>query len=204
MSLVKEENDLADPEVAVSATLASPPLKRDKRPWTAEEDEALMLAVLDIKQRKGFDENEEDDEDWEEIAESVPDRSAFQCYQRYVRCLHKPTSSSSQSENLTAEMNHAAKKEEKIIPKIGSTRSKSGSLKDDDEEYEDLPDPGKRKRGSSEGKKSSPKDASSSKKKAVPPADAASKDASPSKWTAEETQLLKKLVEQYQDSKWIS
>ena len=203
MPLDKETNGSGEPDVTVDASLASPPLKRDKRPWTPEEDEALMLAVLDIKQKRGFDENEEDDEDWDEIAESVPERTAFQCYQRYIRYLHKP-SSSSRTDDLSLELNHTttAKKEDKGTKSV-STRSKIGSLKDD-EDYEDQPDPGKRKRGAGESssKKTSPKESSGSKKKSAQ-VDASTRDASPSKWTPEETQLLRKLVEQYQDSKLI-
>jgi hypothetical protein len=201
MSLKKDRNGSSEPDFSVCDTQATPPTKKDKRQWTAEEDEALMLAVLDIKQKKGFDENEEDDQDWEEIAESVPDRTAFQCYQRYVRFLHKPTSSVTEDATGTEE-NHITDKKEDKMTRIGkmSMRGKAGNVKDD-EDYEDHPDPGKRKRGGSDSsstKKSSPKESISSKKKAVQ-FDPSSRDASPSKWSAEETQMLKKLVEQYQD-----
>jgi hypothetical protein len=205
MSLEKDMNGSSDPELTVTATLASPPLKRDKRQWTAEEDEALMLAVLDIKQRKGADENEDDDEDWDEIAESVPDRTAFQCYQRYIRYLNKP--SSSRMEDLELEANYASvqtgDKNTQNSKKI-STRSRSENLKDDDDDYDEQLDVGKRKRGTNDSasKRSSPKESSSSKKKAAS-LDSSSRDASPSKWTGEETQLLKKLVEQYQDGKLL-
>jgi hypothetical protein len=153
-------------------------LKRDKRQWTAEEDEALMLAVLDIKQKKGTDENEDDDEDWDEIAESVPDRTAFQCYQRYIRYLNKP--SSSRMEDLELEANHTSVQREEQNSKIISTRSRSGDLKDD-AEYEEQLDVGKRKRGTNDSasKRSSPKESSSSKKKAAS-LDSSSKDSSKS------------------------
>jgi len=208
MSSEKGMNGSSDPDITVTATLASPPIKRDKRAWTAEEDEALMLAVLDIKQKKGSDENEEDDDDWEEIAESVPDRTAFQCYQRYIRYLHKP--SASRMEDLELEANHTNVKKEDTKDKGNqgskkmATRSKAGNLKDE-ADYDEQADVGKRKRGNSSdvaSRRTSPKESASSKKKSTQ-LDTSStlRETSPSKWTTEETQLLKKLIEQYQDGK---
>ncbi len=207
MSLKEGMNGSTDPEIIATATLGSSPVKRDKRAWTAEEDEALMLAVLDIKQKKGTDENEDDDEDWDEIAESVPDRTAFQCYQRYIRYLHKPSASRMEDLEMEATTKRDNSKDKGTQnSKKMSTRAKAGNLKDDTD-YDDQADVGKRKRGTSSetvSKKSSPKEPSSSKKKAAQPeTSSSSRDASPSKWTTEETQLLKKLVEQYQDGKFF-
>lgn len=74
--------------------------RREKQTWTAKEDEALMIAVLEERkaraereaERNGNDEGNEEDWDaieWDVIAESVPDRSEVECLKRYLR--HKKT-----------------------------------------------------------------------------------------------------------------
>eukprot|EP00592_Proboscia_alata_P001245 CAMPEP_0194372370 /NCGR_PEP_ID=MMETSP0174-20130528/20715_1 /TAXON_ID=216777 /ORGANISM="Proboscia alata, Strain PI-D3" /LENGTH=650 /DNA_ID=CAMNT_0039150855 /DNA_START=255 /DNA_END=2207 /DNA_ORIENTATION=- len=74
--------------------------KSDKVQWSAEEDEALLMAVYADRKGRGKcglveededndDEDDEDDdeEDWDEISKSVPNRSAVQCLQRFLKVL---------------------------------------------------------------------------------------------------------------------
>mmetsp|Transcript_46700 Transcript_46700/g.56537 ORF Transcript_46700/g.56537 Transcript_46700/m.56537 type:complete len:206 (-) Transcript_46700:732-1349(-) len=66
--------------------------RKKKGEWSAQEDEALMLAVLNVRKKKGKDGgdiDDEDDDDWDEIAGAVAGRSAVQCLQRYMRHLSK-------------------------------------------------------------------------------------------------------------------
>ena len=71
---------------------------KKKLEWTAQEDEALMLAVLQIRNQNrsvieqqyhpiNSEEEEFDDDAWEAIAKHVNGRSAVQCLQRYMRHL---------------------------------------------------------------------------------------------------------------------
>ena len=73
------------PKIAKKAPGSS---KRKKTDWTATEDEALIIAVLEAKKKKN-DEESSDDEDWDDIAEAVPNKTAVQCLQRYMRHLNK-------------------------------------------------------------------------------------------------------------------
>lgn len=54
--------------------------KRPKPGWTTEEDEALLKAVEQERLEQGHD---EDDFDWDAIAECFPGKSAVQCFKRY-------------------------------------------------------------------------------------------------------------------------
>ena len=69
--------------------------KRPKQQWSAQEDEALMLAVLADKGKREEDRSEsdeseeEEEEDWDDIAGSVPGKTPVQCLRRYMRYLNK-------------------------------------------------------------------------------------------------------------------
>lgn len=73
-------------------------MQKKKQEWTAQEDEALMLAVLQVRNQDrsvieqqyhpvNSEEEEFDDDAWETIAKHVHGRSAVQCLQRYMRHL---------------------------------------------------------------------------------------------------------------------
>lgn len=83
---------------AAEASTSSTSRKRSKkRPWTAEEDANLVEAVLAARSEQEESSggsnpevtDEEDDDDWDEIAQSVPDRTAVQCLQRYLHLEKK-------------------------------------------------------------------------------------------------------------------
>ena len=93
-----------DTAITTAAQASTSPTSRKrskKRPWTAEEDASLLEAVLAARSEQeesgggGNPEvtDEEDDDDWDEIAQSVPDRTAVQCLQRYLHLEKKRTGS---------------------------------------------------------------------------------------------------------------
>jgi hypothetical protein len=120
--------------------------KKSKSAWSAAEDDALLKAVVEDQQDREAEGNGDDDEDWDEIAESVPNKTPVQCLKRYMS-LNK-----------------------KLESKGQDSAGSSG------EEQPESPD-----------------------KK--PQAKKQKRDTDSSKWTTEEVELLKKLVEQYKDSK---
>jgi hypothetical protein len=71
--------------------------KWKKRPWTDEEDTNLMEVVLAARSEREDSSrgsnpevtDEEDDDDWDEISQTVPDRTAVQCLQRYLQLEKK-------------------------------------------------------------------------------------------------------------------
>lgn len=165
--------------------------KKPRRVWAAREDEALMLAVLDDKKRNDMelDESEEDDgsdesddEDWDEIAKSVPGRTPVQCLQRYMKHLNRSAREKIDSLDQTLETSDKNSFDTKIAvatKKEPSEHSGEMSLKRQLEGGStssatemDLPSPKKQRRDKT-------------------------KMGSPTKWTSEETNMLRKLVEQY-------
>lgn len=66
-----------------SSTTSSP--KKGKLEWTPDEDEALMLAVIADRERR----EEDEEEDWDEIAKAVPGKTPVQCLRRYMGNLSK-------------------------------------------------------------------------------------------------------------------
>ena len=66
----------------------SPP-KKGKTVWTPAEDESLLAAVAEDRKRREAVGDEDDEEDWDEIAKSVPGKSAVQCLRRYMEQVSK-------------------------------------------------------------------------------------------------------------------
>jgi hypothetical protein len=60
----------------------SPP-KKGKTTWSPAEDEALLAAVEQDRKKRQSEGGEEDEEDWDEISNAVPGKSAVQCFRRY-------------------------------------------------------------------------------------------------------------------------
>jgi hypothetical protein len=113
--------------------------------FTAEEDDALLKAVLEDKQDREAEGDGEEEEDWDEISKVVPGKTPVQCLKRYMTLNQKQGGASESS-------------------------AAASESKDDD---------------------------SDSPKKSKRP----KKDSEPSqKWSNDEIELLKKLVEQYKDS----
>ena len=93
-----EGSDTAITTAAQASTSPTSRKRSKKRPWTAEEDANLLEIVLAARSEQeesggggGNPEvtDEEDDDDWDEIAQSVPDRTAVQCLQRYLHLEKK-------------------------------------------------------------------------------------------------------------------
>ena len=57
--------------------------------FTAEEDDALLKAVLEDKQDREAEGQGDEDEDWDEIAKSVPGKTPVQCLKRYMALNQK-------------------------------------------------------------------------------------------------------------------
>ena len=140
--------------------------KKAKAAWLASEDDALLKAVLEDQQDR---ETEEDEEDWEEIAKSVPGKSPVECSKRYMALNRKQAASAASSSTPVS-----APSEEKDA---------HDDDEDDDEDYEEEEEAA----GSPAAKKQK----------------ASKKDSDGAgKWTNDEVELLKKLVEQYKDSEY--
>lgn len=130
------------------------PDKKLKSSWSDTEDDALLKAVYEDHQDREAEGNGDEEEDWDEIAKLLPNKTPVQCLKRYM-VLNK-------------------KGKPKGEPEIAAA---SG---------EDLPD---------NGPEINPPPAK--KVKTTESTDAAG---SGSRWTTDEIELLKKLVEQYKDT----
>jgi len=164
--------------------------KKDKRPWTDEEDEALMLAVLADKknrdernddQSEGEAQSEDDEEDWETISRAIPGRTPVQCLQRYMRHLTQKPVKDEDSSDATVFFTADTETEGK------GTEANSLSTAGEKRRLEVV------ESKASAGRRV--KVTVTTKKLKLP------EKSSPLKWSTEEISLLKKLVEQYQDSK---
>ena len=140
--------------------------KKAKTAWLASEDDALLKAVVEDQQDRDAEGDGEDEEDWDEIAKSVPGKTPVQCLKRYIALNRKQAGSTS-----------------------SSTAASTPVKEDDDGEEEDDDDDDEEEAGSPAAKKQK----------------ASKKDSDGAgKWTNEEVELLKKLVEQYKDSEYTS
>ena len=86
---------------------------KEKKPWTAEEDEILMIALLAERKKREAEKGDSDDEDthedndseddgeedWDEIAKNVPGRTPVQCLRRYIKTLSKVPESTEKETN---------------------------------------------------------------------------------------------------------
>lgn len=129
-------------------------MKKSKAVWTAAEDDALLKAVVEDQQDREAEGDGEEEEDWDEIAEAVPEKSPVQCLKRYMVLNRKQDSAPS------------------------ADTSSPPTVEKEEEEEEEEP-------GSPAAKK---------------PKRARKETDSSAKWTHDEVELLKKLVEQYKDS----
>jgi len=155
------------PQVAQTST----PSKRKR--WDAKEDETLMLAVLGERNRlesvddKDLVTGESDEEDWEEIAKSVPMRTAVQCLQRFVMHLNRSYSTRKGKTYPTTKT--------EIVDESTTGDSQISGKRQGTTLASDLKETLQKKKKDNE-------------------------DSSSNKWTSEETKLLGKLVEQYNQS----
>lgn len=187
--LVEDGNRVENESVPEKSSLSNLPgtssTRKERKPWTPDEDEILMITVLEEKKRieleadesdednDGIYQSEDEEEDWDEIAKSVPGRTGYQCWRRYQRYLNKKANSSLVSENSNKSSSSPIPKQSKPV----SSDRKRDSSEVLPAESLSLPSPKKPKHASVKHEAGSP-----------------------TKWSIEETNLLKKLVEQYEDT----
>lgn len=180
--------------VACKISRTSSNNKKEKKTWTPIEDEALLLAVVADKTRHKVrvDESEEDEEDWDEIAKSVLGRTPVQCLRRYMRLNHKAgDTNTSIGEEVDGSHNLPLPFRVSITPKLRIN---------EDEIERTVHSPTiimKRVRvGDANPNNTLNKSSSISKRKKL----GKESDRSPPRWSVDESNLLKKLVDQYRDT----
>lgn len=144
--------------------------KKPAAPWTADEDEALLRAVIEEQEEDG-------EEDWDAISQRIEGKSAVQCLKRYIQLNQKE--SNANSNNLVASVTDSPSQEKETKESVShesNDQLKDCEEADDDDEEEDEMD--------SSGKKRSLTSASEGA----------------GRWTQDEMDLLKKLVESYKDT----
>lgn len=140
--------------------------KKSKSAWSAAEDNALLKAVVEDQTDRDAEGNGDDEEDWDEIAKSIPNKTPVQCLKRYMS-LNRKGITKGIPETVAAAAPPMAAAAAPPPPPVAA----SG---------DDAPD---------------------SSEMAPPPAKKQRKDTDPpSRWSTEEIELLKKLVEQYKDT----
>ncbi|KAL3919109.1 MAG: hypothetical protein SGILL_003918, partial [Bacillariaceae sp.] len=153
--------------------------KKSKAVWTDDDDEALLKAVSEDQKNRATDGDAEDEEDWDEIAKSVPGKTPVQCLKRYMALNSKkqaaePKAASPASAATSEEANPVAEpddaKPSPVQAEVKTEEPSEAQEKDDDM-----------------GEKPS-------KAPRIESADGSAE------WPEDESDLLKKLVEQYKDS----
>jgi hypothetical protein len=143
--------------------------KKAKVSWSAPEDDALLKAVLDDQNAREPDADEE--EDWDEIAKSVPEKTPVQCLKRYLALNRKQASA------VTAPQASSPVPAEKLGDE-DEDENDEDEEEDEEEEEESESQPTKKQKLIKKETESS------------------------GKWTPDEIELLRKLVEQYKDCKY--
>lgn len=170
--------------------------KKSRTAWSAQEDEALLKAVLEDQQDRQAEGATEEEEDWDEIAKAVPGKTPVQCLKRYMFLNTKqgraeaagPDIESSAAESLIASQppgagasaatSTAATAGTSSAPSQPSTPFKQEDEEADEDEEDDDNDDETGGKGS---------------KRSRTEGDALTR------WSQDEEELLKKLVEQYSD-----
>ena len=155
-------------------TRASDQSKKSKSTWTDAEDDALLKAVLEDQQDRDAEGNGDDEEDWDEIAKAIPNKTPVQCLKRYMS-LNKKGITKGIPETPAEAPEMAAPPPPPPPPPTPLSAAATTAASGDD-----APD---------------------SPEMNPPPAKKPKKEAdTSSRWTTDEIELLKKLVEQYKDS----
>ena len=154
--------------------------------WTADEDEKLFNAVELDKQHRRGEEESEDDEDWDTIAQSVPGKTAVQCFKRYL-VLNRDSTGGESSFEAAAAASAAAE-----------DRDKGGE--DEDNQFNSKPKAtsSKKRPGSSSGPGQETK-----RLKAAATGKAETASRADVRWSQDESRLLTKLVDQYKDCTYL-
>lgn len=150
-SRAAKAKDSQDEATSSAKPAAKSPPKKGKAVWTPAEDESLMRAVEEDRKKRGVEGDDDEEEDWDEIAKSVQGKSAVQCFRRYSGVLSKEGAAPPAAAAGTTRTRDERDEEESESSSPASKKSKP----DPDEDY----------------------------------------------WPDHEIELLKKLVEHYNDSK---
>jgi hypothetical protein len=155
--------------------------KKSRAVWTAEEDEALLKAVSEDKEDREAEGDVEDEEDWDEIAKFIPGKSPVHCLKRYMALSSKGKANQPKTgQDVQSDNEEDTKPPAKKATESSTFKSDSEGHKQHDED-----DAGEEKFGENPSKR----------------ARSEVEDAGPT-WPEEETDLLKKLVEQYEESEY--
>mmetsp|Transcript_11375 Transcript_11375/g.27094 ORF Transcript_11375/g.27094 Transcript_11375/m.27094 type:complete len:485 (-) Transcript_11375:196-1650(-) len=151
--------------------------------WTADEDEQLFNAVELDKQHRVDD--SEDDEDWDMIAQSVPGKTAVQCFKRYL-VLNRDRGGGESSFEAAAAASAAAEDKDK-------------GEEHEDNQFNSKPNATtsmKRPGSSSEQGQETKRPKAAAAATTVKAETASTADV---RWSQDESRLLTKLVDQYKD-----
>jgi hypothetical protein len=158
--------------------------KKSKAVWSASEDDALLKAVLEDQQDREDDGDGDEEEDWDEIANSVQGKTPVQCLKRYLALNKRQASASTElaSPSALSPAPAPAPPKDEDGGEEAEAEEEEEDEEEDDEDDEDE-DEDEEETPISKKSKRAKKDSDSS-----------------AKWNADEIELLKKLVEQYKDS----
>ena len=155
--------------------------KKSRVLWSASEDDALLKAVLEDKQdREAEGGDAEDEEDWDEIAKSIPGKTPVQCLKRYMVINRRKSGGEPSPPSNTALVPASTTKAD---PEEESKTSSREERKDND--------------GPDENDEAEDDDGEKEPKRARKEGD------TPTRWPQDDLDLLKKLVENYKDCKLI-
>lgn len=152
--------------------------KKSRVLWSASEDDALLKAVLEDKQdREAEGGDAEDEEDWDEIAKSIPGKTPVQCLKRYMVINRRKSGGEPSPPSNTASVPASTTKAD---PEEESKTSSREERKDND--------------GPDENDEAEDDDGEKEPKRARKEGDTLTR------WPQDDLDLLKKLVENYKDS----
>ena len=171
--------------------------KKSRVSWSTTEDDGLLKAVLEDKQNREAEGDAEDEEDWDEIAKNIPDKTPVQCLKRHMILIKRKSIDNGEGgDNISASSTIAASittdTDTTTTAKTTSQEERKMTLEEKvkeegekevpvDEEEEDDDD-----NDDEEGKDS---------KRPRKEGDLSTK------WPQDDLDLLKKLVENYKDCK---
>jgi Myb-like DNA-binding domain len=178
----EDESSPSSPSTTTSPSKATTPAsKRSKTAvsWTAEEDQALLSAYQEEQGPDGID----GEEDWDAISSSIPGKTAVQCFKRYIQINNEESASATAAANAAIAAASAVKQlREEPNNMAGGNEQASGGADAAAAGYADVGQPSTQQPGRGRGR-------------ALPPASDGL-----GKWTEEEMDLLRKLVETYKDT----
>lgn len=155
-------------------------IKKAKAVWTAEEDDSLLKAVKKERADRAAERDAEDEEDWDEIAKSVLGKTPVQCLKRYMTLNSKLKASTPIEPPAEQDSKPPAREPKETAATKRDPEEATEKEEDEDDDGDDETGEPSSKQARTEGGETGPS------------------------WPQEETDLLKKLVEQYKESKLFS